>query len=148
MGKNIKKAGIIAGAAIGGTIGGALSVIGKVSNKKIIENIGESIIDSTILTGGIAGDLVSGTKDMVAGKVNKNQVQIQIGKEDLLSGGGKVVNNFKDNFHLVTENGVEIAQGIKEGNPRKIKNGVKTLGKVVAVGMITVGAIKISEEEP
>ncbi len=62
---NIKKAGIITGAVVGGVIGGTISFIGKVSNQKFIDELGESVVDSTILTGGIAGEIASGATNMV-----------------------------------------------------------------------------------
>ncbi|MEG1584034.1 MAG: hypothetical protein RR361_03150, partial [Anaerovorax sp.] len=69
--KVLKKAGIIGGAVIGGAIGGTLSVIGKVSNKKFVDQLGSSIIDSTILTGNIAGTAASGAAEMIVGTVKK-----------------------------------------------------------------------------
>lgn len=75
----IKKAGILTGAVVGGVIGGTLSVIGKVAKIKIIDDIGESVIDSTILTGTIAGNLASGTTDLLTGKIQHDETLM---KED------------------------------------------------------------------
>lgn len=144
---SLKKAGIIAGAAVGGVIGGTLSVVGKVSDIKIIDNIGSNIVDSTIYTGSIAGDIASGATEVVTGKVTKNPEKVNTGITDLKQGGGKVVGNFVNNFKLVTNNGGEILDGLKTRDTKKIKHGAKTLVKVAAVGMMTVGAIKIDEEE-
>lgn len=141
----LKKAGIIAGAAIGGVIGGTISVVGKVSKVKIIDEIGSSIVDSTIYTGTIVGDIASGTTDLVAGKITKNEDQSQEGLTTLKEGGGKVVDNFVNNFKLVAKNGGEILEGIKEKDMDKVSHGAKTLVKTVAVGAMTVGAIKIDE---
>ena len=44
----LKKTGIVAGAIVGGIIGGTLSVIGKVSKVKIVDDIGESVVDSGV----------------------------------------------------------------------------------------------------
>lgn len=143
----MKKAGIIAGATVGGIIGGTLSVVGKVTKVKIIDDIGSSIVDSTIYTGSIAGDIASGATDLVAGKVTKNQEKAQEGVDTLKEGGSKVVDNFVNNFKLVLENGGEILEGVKEKDLEKVSHGTKTLAKVVAVGAMTVGAIKIDEGE-
>lgn len=143
----LKKAGIIAGATVGGVIGGTLSVVGKVADIKIIDNIGSSIIDSTIYTGEIAGDIASGTTEVIAGKITKNPDKVSNGVQDLKDGGSKVVGNFVNNFKLVTSNGGEILEGVKERDTEKIKHGAKTLAKVAAVGMMTVGAIKIDDDE-
>ncbi|MBN7773452.1 hypothetical protein [Clostridium aminobutyricum] len=143
----LKKAGIIAGATVGGVIGGTISVVGKVAKVKLIDDIGSSIVDSTIYTGEIVGDIASGTTDLVAGKVTKNHEKSQEGIDTLKEGGGKVVDNFVNNFKLVTKNGGEILEGIKEKDFEKISHGTKTLAKAAAVGAMTVGAIKIDEEE-
>ncbi|MHC1723180.1 MAG: hypothetical protein AB9836_08260 [Aminipila sp.] len=143
----LKKAGIIAGAAVGGVIGGTISVVGKVADIKIIDNIGSSIIDSTIYTGEIAGDIASGTTEVITGKITKNPDKVNGGVKDLKSGGNKVVGNFVNNFKLVTSNGGEILEGVKKRDTEKIKHGAKTLAKVAAVGLVTVGAIKIDDDE-
>ena len=144
---NIKKAGIITGAVVGGVIGGAISVIGKVTHKKFIDDLGESVVDSTILTGGIAGDIASGTTHVITGKIKKKKDKVEEGKEELVSAGTQVVQNFTNNVKTVVDNSGEIIAGVKERDTKKIVRGAKTLAKVAAVGAITVGAIKIKPEE-
>ena len=144
---SIKKTGILTGAVVGGLIGGTLSVIGKVSKVKIIDDIGESVVDSTILTGTIAGNLASGTTDLLAGKIQHDQHLVNEGVTDIKDTGHKVVNNFVGNVKLVTKSGGEILSGVKRRNPRKVAGGVKSLVKVVSVGILTVGAIKIKPDE-
>ena len=78
----LKKTGIVAGAIVGGIIGGTLSVIGKVSKVKIVDDIGESVVDSAILTGTMAGKVASGAGDLVAGAVKNDSDQIQEGADD------------------------------------------------------------------
>lgn len=144
---NIKKAGILTGAVVGGVIGGTISLIGKVSHKKFIDDLGESIVDSTILTGGIAGDLASGTTHIVSGKIKKSPRKIEEGKGELKSAGGQVVNNFVNNVKTVVENSGDIIEGVKEKDKKKIVRGTKTLAKFAAVSAITVGTVKIKPEE-
>lgn len=144
---NIKKAGIITGAVVGGAIGGTISLIGKMTNQKFIDELGESVIDSTILTGGIAGEVASGATNVISGKIRKRGSKVEEGKDDLKSAGTQVVQNFVDNVQTVVDNSGEILEGVKEKDKKKIVRGAKTLAKVVAVGAITVGAIKIKPEE-
>lgn len=145
---NIKKAGIITGAVVGGAIGGTISVIGKVTKKKFIDELGESVVDSTILTGGIAGDIASGATNVISGKIQKSRRKVEKGKKELKSAGGQVVRNIVTNVRTVVDNSGEILEGVKEKDGRKIMRGAKTLAKVAAVGAITVGAIKVKPEEP
>ena len=141
----IKKTGILTGAVVGGLIGGTISVIGKVTKIKIIDDIGESVVDSTILTGAIAGNLASGTTDLVAGKIQHDQHLVDEGVSDIKNTGHKVVTNFVGNVKLVANSGGEILSGVKQKNLNKTTKGLKSLAKVISVGILTVGAIKIKE---
>ncbi len=142
----IKKTGILTGAIVGGVVGGAISIIGKVAKIKIIDDIGESVVDSTILTGTIAGNLASGTTDLLAGKIQNDQHLVKEGVADLKDTGNKVINNFIGNVKLVANSGGEILSGVKKKDLHKTAGGVKSLIKVVTVGLLTVGAIKIKED--
>ena len=144
---NIKKAGIITGAVVGGAIGGTISFIGKMTNQKFIDELGESVVDSTILTGGIAGEVASGATNVISGKIQKSSRKVEEGKDDLKSAGTQVVQNFVNNVQTVVDNSGEILEGVKEKDRRKIIRGAKTLAKVAAVGAITAGTIKIKPEE-
>lgn len=143
----IKKAGIIAGAVVGGALGGTISFVGKMTNQKFIDELGESVIDSTILTGGIAGDIASGATNVISGKIKGSRRKVKEGKDDLKSAGTQVVDNFVGNVQTVVQNSGEILEGVREKDRKKIVRGAKTLVKVAAVGAITVGTIKIKPEE-
>ena len=143
---NIKKAGIITGAVVGGAIGGTISFIGKMTNQKFIDELGESVVDSTILTGGIAGEIASGTTNVISGKVQNSRRRVEEGKGELKSAGTQVVGNFVNNVQTVVDNSGEILEGVKKKDTKKIIRGAKTLAKVVAVGAITVGVIKVKPE--
>lgn len=142
----IKKAGIIAGAVFGGVLGGTISVIGKVSKKQFIDELGESVVDSTILTGSIAGEVASGATSLVSGKIRKKPQNVQRGKKDLKSAGDKVVGNFMENVHTLADNSGEILDGMKKRDKRKVKKAVGNLVKVAIIGAITVGAVKTNKE--
>ncbi|MDD2217785.1 MAG: hypothetical protein PHW03_01215 [Eubacteriales bacterium] len=144
--KALKKAGIIGGAVIGGVVGGAFSVIGAVSKVKVLDEIGASVIDSSITTGAIAGNLVSGTADVLAGKIIKKPKLVKRGKNDLRKSGGDIVDNFFENLAITLENGNEIIDGVKAKDRRRALAGTKTFFKMAAVGALTSGAMKISEE--
>jgi len=127
----IKKTGIIAGAVVGGVVGGGISLAGKLAKTKIVDDIGSSIVSSAILTGELAGGIASGTADAVTGKLTKNPKRTKEGINDLKHGGKQVVNNFFYNINYIIDN---------RKNP-------KQLVKIIAVGAITVGAIKMTDAE-
>lgn len=145
--KTIKKGAIVAGATVGGVIGGTISLIGKMTGKKFLDEIGESIIDSTILTGEIAGKAASGTTKIISGTVHKKPQKIHSGKNELKGVGKAVAGNVEQNVRRVVAQGGEIAGGVRTRDKRRVEKGVKKLVKMVVVGAVTVGAIKIKEEE-
>ncbi len=155
----VKKTGILAGTVVGGAVGGTMQVIGKMSGVKLIDNIGESIVNSTIYTGTIAGEIVSGGVELTRGHI-ENAVSrkkgepltepnphIAQGTSDLKSGGKKVVGNFVNNAKLVIENGGDVVDGLAHRDMDRVKDGAKRLVKIAAVGMMTVGAIKLAEDD-
>ena len=104
-------------------------------------------MDSTIMTGEIAGEAASGAAHLAVGKIKKRPGHIAAAKRDLKHAGGTVVDNFVTNVKLLAENGGEIAEGFRQKDKRKILNGAKTLGKMAAIGAVTVGAIKIKPDD-
>lgn len=149
MGK-IKQAGVCAGIAVGSVIGGTVSMIGKMTDKRVIDELGENIMDSTILTGEIVGEAASGATNLVAGKIKKQPSKVKKGKKELGSAGGRVVENAVTNVKNVADQSGEILEGIKMKDKKRVAKGLRTLGKMAVVGMLTVGAIKVDEiaEEP
>ncbi|HHX13596.1 MAG TPA: hypothetical protein GX726_01410 [Clostridiales bacterium] len=144
----IKKAAIIGGALVGGLIGGSLSVIGKVSRKKLLDDLGSNIVDSTLLTGKITGDMLSGTTHLLIGKIRKKPRCLKQGKKDLQRAGSQVVDNFVTNTKQVLRNTGDLAGGIVKRDKKRVIRSLKTLGKIATVGTLTVGAILVPDEEP
>lgn len=144
--KVVKKTGIVAGAVVGGVIGGAVSVIGRVSNKKIVDNVGESVVDSLIYFGGIAGNLASGAADVLVGNIREDIQQVDEGIDDLKDGGKMLVGNWVHNAKLIIGETGEVVKGAVHRDPEAVKDGLKTIGQIAAVGAMTVGAIRLKQD--
>jgi hypothetical protein len=145
--KTIKKIGVAAGAVVGGVVGGSVSLAGKLSGVKFIDELGESIIDSAIYTGGVAGNIVSGTTDVIVGKLTDDEALFHDGTGDLKAGGKQIAGNIVDNVKTIAESGGEIAVGVKEMDGKRITRGAKTLAKVAAVSAVTVGAVRVKKSD-
>jgi hypothetical protein len=145
--KTIKKIGVTAGAVIGGVIGGSVSMAGKLSGVKFVDELGESIVDSAICTGGIAGDIVGGAASVAMGKLKSDEAQARAGVLDLKSGGRQIVGNIAENVKTIAENGGDVVLGIKDMDGKRVLRGAKTLAKVVVVGAVTVGAIRVKKSD-
>ena len=145
--KILKKTGIVAGAIVGGIIGGTISVIGKVADKKLVDNVGESVTDSLIYFGGIAGNVASGAADVALGNMLKSTTMVDGGIDDLKDGGKMLVGNWLHNAKLVLGESGQIAKGIVHRDKPAIKDGIKTIGQIAVVGALTVGAIRLKQED-
>lgn len=143
----LKKSGIVGGAVVGGMIGGTLSIIGKLSKNKFLDELGGNIVDSTITTGQIAGQVASGATDIVVGSIKHSPRHLRTGKRDMKEAGGKVVHNYVSNAKLIIDNGGEIIQGVRQRDTNKIRNSARTLGKIIAIGTLTIGAIKVKPDD-
>lgn len=145
--KILKKTGIVAGAIVGGIIGGTISVIGKVADKKLVDNVGESVTDSLIYFGGIAGNVASGAADVALGNMLKSTTMVDGGIDDLKDGGKMLIGNWLHNAKLVLGESGQIAKGIVHRDKPAIKDGIKTIGQIAVVGALTVGAIRLKQED-
>ena len=145
--KILKKTGIVAGAIVGGLIGGTISVIGKVADKKLVDNVGESVTDSLIYFGGIAGNVASGAADVALGNMLKSTTMVDGGIDDLKDGGKMLIGNWLHNAKLVLGESGQIAKGIVHRDKPAIKDGIKTIGQIAVVGALTVGAIRLKQED-
>lgn len=141
-----KKAGVYAGIAFGSVVGGTVSLIGKLTNVRFIDDLGSNIMDSAILTGEITGQAASGTADIIRGTWKKSPRRLKKGKQDLKQAGTKIAANLWDNCRLIQKNSSEIVAGLYTHDPKRVRNGAKTLGKVIAISFFTVGAIQIDAE--
>ncbi len=145
---SIKKAGIVLGAVTGGVLGGTVTLIGKMTKVDFIEELGEGIVDSALLTGQLVGEAVSGTADIVSGGITKDGEKMAEGTSDLKHAAVKTVGNAVHNIKMLGTSGSEIATGLAAGDGQKAMEGLKNLGKMAAIGLITVGAIKVKKKEP
>ena len=143
----LKKAGIITGAVVGGTVGGTITLIGKLTKNKFVEEVGESIVDSALLTGEIAGTAVQGAMKAMGGMITDDQTRLEDGLSEMKGAGGQVVGNFVGNLNMVKESGVEILHSVKNRDLKQATKGARRLVKMISVGAIAVGPIKIKEEQ-
>lgn len=144
---DLKKAGIVTGAVIGGVVGGTISVAGRLLKNPFVEEIGQSVADSGVLTGAIAGNAVSGAAHVVAGTVGSKPKNVKKGVFELKKSGNQVVGNVTDSVKTVVSEGGHIAQAARDKDMEGVKKGIRKLGKIVAVQLLTVGALDIEEKK-
>jgi hypothetical protein len=79
----------------------------------------------------------------VRGGLTKDDELFRAGTDDLQAGGKQIVDNVVDNVKTIAGSGAEVARGVRDLDGKRVVRGAKTLAKVVAVGAITVGAIRV-----
>jgi hypothetical protein len=140
----IKKAGILAFAVIGGTMGGGVSLTGKMLKNKYLENLGEDMIDSALFTGELVGEAIGGVNDIIAGKIKKDNLRTNDGKESLKGFAKDSIHNVATNLSLIGEKSEEAIVSLIDNDKNKALEAAKTLGEVLIIGTLTMGAIKIN----
>lgn len=145
----IKAGTIIATGLIGGAIGVAIAAVGKGIGNKTVGQIGDGVAESSVLTGEIVGDTIEGVADTAVGIAKKSEQKKADGIDKLKTAGTRAVGNFKENIVTMAGATKDVAVKAAQGDKAGVKRAAKNLFKIVSVGMITVGAVKVdTEEEP
>ncbi|MEI8215884.1 MAG: hypothetical protein WCF96_02185 [Eubacteriales bacterium] len=144
---NIKKAGIIAFAMTGGVLGSGVSLIGKMTKNKFIDNLGNDMVDSAIFTGELVGEALGGANDLITGKIKRNPEREQEGVESLKVFAKDSIHNISSNLVLVAEKSEEAVVSLLDNDREKAVAAAKTLAEVVFIGALTFGAIKIDPKK-
>lgn len=145
MKKNsIRKAGIIAFAVIGGTMGGGVSLTGKMLKNKYIEHLGEDMIDSALFTGELVGEAFGGVNDIITGKINNDKERTNDGIESLKGFTKDSIHNVATNLSLIGEKSEEAIVSLIDNDKSKALEAAKTLGEILLIGTLTMGAIKVN----
>ena len=143
----IKKAAITAGAVAGGVIGGTVALAGKMTGAGVVEELGDGIVDSAIMTGELVGEALSGTADMVAGGIRKDADQVAEGRHELQHAVKTTIGNAVNNIRIIGSSSAGIVGGMVHGDRQKVVCGLKNLGKMAAIGLVTVGVVKATQPD-
>lgn len=146
MGK-IKAGAIITTGIIGGVIGVTIAVVGKTIGNKTVGQIGDGVADSAVLTGEIVGDAVEGVAETAIGMAKKDEEEKAEGVKKLKSAGGKAIGNVKDNIVTVAGATKDVAVNVAKRDKEATKKAGRKLLKIISVGLITVGAVKVDTED-
>lgn len=144
-----KGLGKFVGTVGGGLIGGAVKLTGKAVGTKFdktgewIEEIGDGVKGASVKALSNAGQFVDGTVRTTVGYVKDDELQKAEGKADLKE---SVVSTAKGIGSTVkyTASGVgESYKGLRNGDKEQAINGLKNVGKVVAVSALAIGVLDV-----
>ena len=144
-----RKIGKGVGTVGGGLIGGTTKLVGKAVGTKFkgtgewIEEIGDSVQSASKNALDNAGQLVDGAVQSTYGAIKKDEQAKQQGIHDLKDSAGRTVKGIGSAVKYTVNNASTTYEGLKSGDKEEAINGLKNLGKVVAVSSLAIGVLDL-----
>jgi len=139
----LKGIGKLAGDVTGKVLGGTLRVAGELVQSDYIKEIGNDVERVTAKTGEIAGQTASGVWDIGAGLLTVDKHQAKTGLEELGDVVTTTVKGVGYGIEYMVESGNDVVTGIKENDNEQLIDGVKKLGRAVAITVLAVGVVDL-----
>ncbi|SER24079.1 DNase/tRNase domain of colicin-like bacteriocin [Gracilibacillus ureilyticus] len=133
----------------GGVIGGAAKLTGKAVGRKHkgagkwLEDVGGSVEEASKAALENAGQFIDGASQSTYGMMRKDEYYKQKGIHDLKDSTGRTVKGISGAFHYTAQNVGTAYRGFISGNNKQVIEGLKNVGKVVAVSGLAIGVIDI-----
>jgi hypothetical protein len=137
----LRDVGKFAGQAAGFVVGGAVNVVGEITGSKFIKEVGDGVKKASEFAGDTVGQIADGAWNTAAGMIQEDHTKRDQGLKDMGDSIGRtakgVYHTAKNTYH----NGKDIYDGFKSDDDDKIKKGVSSLAKTVAVGALAIGVV-------
>ncbi|MGQ4668588.1 hypothetical protein AB3Z07_12825 [Metabacillus halosaccharovorans] len=139
----LRDLGKFAGKATGTVIGGAVNVVGDVTGSKFIKEVGDGVKKASEFAGDTVGQIADGAWNTASGMIQDDKSKIDQGLNDMGDSVGRttkgVYHTAKNTYH----SGKSTYEGFRDGDDTKIKQGLRDIGKTVAIGTLAVGVIDL-----
>lgn len=134
----IKDLGKSAGFVAGMVIGTPISLVGEVVNSDFIKEIGIGAGRATMRTGELLGNVTEGAVETVYGTVTSDKAMQSGGIEKVVDSGTAYVKGIGNGIVRTTENVIETASAIMDGDTDKAVKVGKELVKTAAIATLAV----------
>lgn len=147
-----KKIGKFTGSVTGGLIGGSIKLGGKAVGTKFektgiwLEELGDGVKGASVQALSNAGQLIDGGIYTATGIMKDDEVLKEKGKEDVKDVAAKTIRGVTTTVKYTASGISESYQGIRDGDNEQAINGLKNVGKVVAVSVLAVGVVDLFAE--
>ncbi|MBQ0139033.1 MAG: HNH endonuclease [Kurthia sp.] len=144
-----KGLGKVVGTVGGGLIGGAVKVTGKAVGTKFdktgawMEEIGDGVKGASVNALSNAGQFIDGTVHTAVGYVKDDEVHKEQGKADLKQSVGNTAKGIGSTIKYTASGVSESYKGFRNGDNEQALNGLKNVGKVVAVSALAIGVLDV-----
>ncbi|WP_062109071.1 HNH endonuclease [Bacillus niameyensis] len=137
------------GTAGGTLIGGSVKIAGKAVGSQWkgagdwIEQVGDGVRTASKVSFDNAGQFVDGALQGTYGLLKKDAHSKQKGLEDIKDSVERTVKGIGSTVSYTVNNAGRTCQGIAQGDKAKMTEGLKNVGKVVAVSSIAIGILDL-----
>lgn len=144
-----RKIGKGVGTIGGGLIGGTTKLAGKAVGSKWkgagewLEEVGDSVQSASKTALDNAGQFVDGAVQSTYGAIKKDEQVKQQGLHDLKDSAGKTVKGIGSAVKYTAQNAGITYKGLKNGDKEEVLEGLKNIGKVVAVSGLAIGVVDL-----
>ncbi len=135
----LKKVGETIGGIVGGIAGGVTMGVGELIDNNFVKEIGETVADVSLNAGKTIGQTADGIVGVGAGILTSNSKLVSQSYSDLEEATIKTVTGVCKGVEYIAESGIEVVEGISNGDDDKLVSGTKRLVKVAAVSALAVG---------
>jgi hypothetical protein len=135
----------------GGLIGGTVKVAGKAVGRKWgeagqwLEDVGDSVQFASKSALENAGQFMDGAVQSTYGIIKKDEFYTQKGLQDLKDSTGRTVKGIGSAIKYTVNNAGIAYKGFKNGDKEQVLNGLKNIGKVVAVSGLAIGIVDVAD---
>ena len=140
-----RSTGKIIGTVTGEVIGGGVKFVGQKVESKWIEEVGEGVKKSSYVAFDNAGQFIDGAAQGTYGLIRNDEIYKQKGLDDLFDSSGRTLKGIGSTLKYTGKNAGTTFKGIVNQDKALIVQGVKGLGKVVAVSSLAVGVIEFAD---
>lgn len=133
----------------GGVLGGSVRLIGKAVGTKYqdagkwIEDVGDATQKASVIALDNAGQFVDGAVKGTYGLIKDDAYYKQTGLSDLKDSNGRTIKGIGSTITYTAANAGETFRGFSQGDKEQAINGLKNLGKVVAVSSLAIGVLDV-----
>lgn len=144
-----RETGKIIGTVGGGLIGGTVKVAGKAVGRKWkgtgewLEDVGGNVQSASKIALDNAGQFVDGAVQGTYGAIKKDEYYKQKGLNDLKDSTSRTIKGIGSALKYTVNNASSTYKGFTSGDKEQVINGLKNLGKVVAVSGLAIGVVDL-----
>ncbi|TXC78494.1 DUF3892 domain-containing protein [Metabacillus litoralis] len=139
----LRDLGKFAGKATGTVIGGAINVVGDVTGSKFINEVGDGVKKASEFAGDTVGQIADGAWNTASGLIQDDKHKMDQGLNDM---GDSVGRTAKGVYHTAKNtygSGKTAYEGFRDGDDIKVKQGLRDIGKTVAISTLAVGMVDL-----